>query len=180
LQVTTVQRAEFQAPNRETRAAAPTPTAPGESLTLLADRPGVAATSEGSAVLTSAQSRTARAEIAPAAAARQMTEQLDQMRDGLRHETRIESGTIAATAATSLGLSVGYVIWVLRGGVLLSTLVSSLPAWRLVDPLPVLGRMEGEDDADADDSLESLVDGDDDATDSAPESLPREPEAATV
>ncbi|HYC44258.1 MAG TPA: cadherin-like domain-containing protein [Burkholderiales bacterium] len=153
-----VQRAEFQPPNRETRTTIPTTLASEiQSLVLLSERSETQ--SESSGVLTSSQSRAARADIAPAAAARQMTEQMDQMRDGLRHETRIESGTIAATAATSLGLSVGYVIWVLRGGVLLSTLVSSLPAWRLVDPLPVLGRMDAEDDGEGDDSLESLVDG---------------------
>ena len=64
-------------------------------------------------------------------------------------------------AATSLGLSVGYVLWLLRGGVLLSSLLSSLPAWRLVDPLPILGRLDDEDDEDdeqdEDDSLEALV-----------------------
>jgi hypothetical protein len=53
-------------------------------------------------------------------------------------------------------------VWLLRGGVLVSTLLSSLPAWRLVDPLPVLGRIDddADDDADeseSDDSLESLV-----------------------
>ena len=47
-------------------------------------------------------------------------------------------------------------LWLVRGGVLLSSLLSSLPAWRALDPLPVLakgGRREDEED----DSLESLV-----------------------
>jgi hypothetical protein len=93
-----------------------------------------------------------------------MIVQMDQMRDELREEGKVEASTIAATAATSLSLSVGYVIWLLRGGVLLSTLVSSVPAWRFVDPLPVLGRMDGEDgmDDEGDDSLESLVAHNDD------------------
>ncbi|HEV7802847.1 MAG TPA: hypothetical protein VGP15_17355, partial [Burkholderiales bacterium] len=48
------------------------------------------------------------------------------------------------------------------GGVLLSTVLYSLPAWRSLDPLPVLERMDGEDDGESDDdgpddSLESLV-----------------------
>jgi hypothetical protein len=50
------------------------------------------------------------------------------------------------------------VIWLLRGGVLATSLLSSLPAWRFVDPLPVLARMrQGDDEDDTDDSLESLV-----------------------
>jgi hypothetical protein len=86
---------------------------------------------------------------------------LDQLRDDLQDESRIEADSVALTTAATLGLSVGYVFWLLRGGVLLSTLLSSLPAWRLVDPLPILGRFdEDEDDDEAeepDESLESLV-----------------------
>jgi hypothetical protein len=44
----------------------------------------------------------------------------------------------------------------MRAEVLLGTLLSSMPAWRVVDPLPVLGRLTEDDDED-DDSLESLV-----------------------
>ena len=59
--------------------------------------------------------------------------------------------------AASTSLSVGYVIWLLRGGVLLSSLLSSLPAWRLVDPLPVLSRLSDDTDDEDDASLEELV-----------------------
>jgi hypothetical protein len=59
--------------------------------------------------------------------------------------------------AVGASFSVGYVIWLLRGGVLATSLLSSLPAWRFVDPLPVLARMRQDDDDDSDDSLESLV-----------------------
>jgi hypothetical protein len=38
-------------------------------------------------------------------------------------------------------------------------LLSSLPAWRLVDPLPIVGRIDddAETDESADDSLEAIV-----------------------
>ena len=42
------------------------------------------------------------------------------------------------------------VLWLLRGGALLASLLSSLPAWRLIDPLPVLSRVDDEEDADED------------------------------
>lgn len=43
---------------------------------------------------------------------------------------------------TGVSLSVGVVTWALRAGGILSSLLASLPAWRFVDPLPVLERAE--------------------------------------
>ncbi|MEO8004092.1 MAG: DUF4347 domain-containing protein [Betaproteobacteria bacterium] len=83
---------------------------------------------------------------------------LDRLRDGLQDQSRAEAIVVASTAAASLGLSVGYVLWLLRGGVLISSMLSSLPAWRMVDPLPILGRLDEDEDENAeDDSLESIV-----------------------
>ena len=108
------------------------------------------------------QSSTAASSTAAAVESRAMVEQLDQMRDGLQEHSKLEASVTAASAAAGMSLSVGYVVWLLRGGVLVSTLLSSLPAWRLIDPLPVLGRMDDDTDGDgdeneSDDSLESLV-----------------------
>ena len=49
---------------------------------------------------------------------------------GITLTTSIAVSTITATA--------GYLLWSLRGGFLMATLVSSLPAWSHLDPLPVL------------------------------------------
>jgi hypothetical protein len=72
--------------------------------------------------------------------------------------------TVAAETATivSGGLAVGYVLWLIRGGYLLSSLLSSMPAWRLVDPLPILDYLDDESLADRrredeDESLEELL-----------------------
>jgi len=51
---------------------------------------------------------------------------------------------------------VGYLLWLIRGGTLMGSVLSSLPAWRLVDPLPVLGSL-GDDLDNDDESLESMV-----------------------
>jgi len=62
-------------------------------------------------------------------------------------------GSIGITS----GLSVGYLIWLVRGGTLMGSMLSSLPAWRFVDPLPVLGTLV--DDVEGDEeSLQSMVD----------------------
>ena len=46
---------------------------------------------------------------------------------------------MVGTAVTvSTGLTVGYVVWMIRGGLLLSSLIAQMPAWRLIDPLVVL------------------------------------------
>jgi hypothetical protein len=82
---------------------------------------------------------------------------LDRLREGLQEQSRADALIVATTAAASLGLSVGYVLWLLRGGVLVSSMLSSLPAWRLVDPLPILGRLDEDDEEADDDSLESLL-----------------------
>ena len=56
------------------------------------------------------------------------------------HQVVIGSSAIATTS-----LSVGYVIWMLRGGSLLVSLVSTLPAWSSFDPLPILNKFDEED-----------------------------------
>ena len=68
-----------------------------------------------------------------------------------------ERNIIVSSVATGAGMSIGYVLWLLRGGLLLSSLLSSLPAWRFVDPLPVLGRLQDDDDDQDDDSVEAMV-----------------------
>jgi len=64
---------------------------------------------------------------------------LDRIRDNTNQTTDFEQQRVASTIAVSTGLSIGYVAWLIRSGVLLSTVLSSLPAWHFVDPLPVLG-----------------------------------------
>jgi hypothetical protein len=72
-----------------------------------------------------------------------------------------EQTYVASSVAVSSGLSIGYVIWLLRSGVLLTALLSSVPAWQFVNPLLVLGspvkktRQKGQEDLE-DDSLESM------------------------
>lgn len=61
---------------------------------------------------------------------------------------------VASTALVSSGLSVGYVLWLARGGVLAACLMSSVPAWASVDPLPVLKNMRRNADNLADEGSE--------------------------
>lgn len=73
---------------------------------------------------------------------------------------KVEALVVGSSTAVAGSLSVGYVMWLVRGGVLLSSLMSSLPAWRVLDPLPILGRSrDDEEESDGegpDDPLERL------------------------
>ncbi|MCA9063758.1 MAG: cadherin domain-containing protein, partial [Planctomycetaceae bacterium] len=61
------------------------------------------------------------------------------------------------TAFVSSSLTVGYVVWLLRGGSLLTAFLSSLPAWKTFDPLPILEAQEEFNANDEDESLLSMV-----------------------
>jgi hypothetical protein len=79
------------------------------------------------------------------------------MREQVDNSIKLQSVMVGSGAAVTGTLSVGYVIWLLRGGLLVSSLLSSLPAWHAIDPLPVLGRTEqDEDEGDEADPLERL------------------------
>jgi hypothetical protein len=86
---------------------------------------------------------------------------LDRVRDAFNGITTTEKTYVASSIAVSTGLSIGYVIWLLRSGVLLTALLSSVPAWQFVNPLLVLARpsekkrQQGSDDLE-EDSLESM------------------------
>jgi hypothetical protein len=66
----------------------------------------------------------------------------------------------------SVAASVIYILWTIRAGYLLASLLSSMPAWTFVDPLPILDhfndlndpdrRKRGKNDDD-DESLQNLV-----------------------
>jgi hypothetical protein len=81
---------------------------------------------------------------------------IDEVQRRLLQEASTHRTELAAALAATGGLSIGYVIWLIRGGVLASSMLSALPAWQLIDPLPILAtvgaagaarrRAEGEDD----------------------------------
>ena len=81
---------------------------------------------------------------------------LDSIRDNVETELVLTKAKVGSTVAVSTGLSVGYVMWLIRGGVLVSSMLSSLPAWRFVDPLPVLSHLSDDEDED-DESLSAMV-----------------------
>ncbi len=82
---------------------------------------------------------------------------LNDLRDELVLENRTSETVVGGSLALSAGMSVGYVVWLARSGVLLSSIMTSLPAWRFMDPLPVLANMNTEHTEQDRESLESMV-----------------------
>jgi hypothetical protein len=87
---------------------------------------------------------------------RNMAESFDRVREELLLEDRARATTLGAYTVASAGFTVGYALWLARGGALVASLAAALPAWAMVDPLPVLGqvrkrrdddRSQGADDA---------------------------------
>ena len=83
---------------------------------------------------------------------------LDSMREELNEGSDVQQAVVGSSLAVSAGMSAGYVAWLARSGVLLSSVMSTLPVWRFVDPLPVLTSTGGAAGGDGE-SLESLVSG---------------------
>lgn len=82
--------------------------------------------------------------------------QLDRLRSDVQDELQLDKSVTITVAGMSLGLSLVYVLWLIRGGVLMGSYLSALPAWRVLDPLPVLSRVDDEADED-DEALDAVA-----------------------
>jgi hypothetical protein len=89
---------------------------------------------------------------------------LDELQRQMAEGSLDQRSVVASSIAVTSGLSIGYVVWLVRGGVLASSMLSALPAWKLIDPLPVLAaagavkRHRGPPAADADSDVERFFD----------------------
>jgi len=82
---------------------------------------------------------------------------LDAVKEEMAGDHQLTKVYLGSAIVSSVGLSVGYVVWLLRGGMLLGSLLSSLPAWQILDPLPILARKKDGEHSDDDESLESIL-----------------------
>jgi hypothetical protein len=82
---------------------------------------------------------------------------LDALKDETVQEINFDKTVVGSTIAVSTGVSVGYVIWLIRSGMLLTSMLASMPAWQIADPMPILTQLKDNEDNDDDDSLESIL-----------------------
>jgi hypothetical protein len=67
---------------------------------------------------------------------------MEEMAAGIVEESvldKLENNVVSATfKGTTLVLSAGYLVWVLRTGALLASVAAAFPMWARFDPLPIL------------------------------------------
>ncbi len=103
---------------------------------------------------------------------------IDQLRDEYEDEVRLQEIVIGSGFAVSGGISLAYVLMLARSGVLLSSVLSTLPAWRLVDPFPILsnfGQTPGDEDSESLQSIAESSNGDKEQSEAAEDADNKEP-----
>lgn len=88
-------------------------------------------------------SAASNAPLAALAIQSHLWQDLDSMREKMTSDAplRVWAGT---ASVVSMGLPVVYLLYALRAGTMLSSLLSSIPAWRMVDPLPILDHLSAD------------------------------------
>ena len=82
---------------------------------------------------------------------------LDDFKKEASDDVTYYKTVIGSAIAVSTGLSVGYVVWLIRGGMLLSSVLFSMPAWQIADPLPLLAHSNDEEDEEDGETLETII-----------------------
>ena len=91
-----------------------------------------------------------------------LAQALDSLRRGMGGLESADDvdGVFVLRISTGVGavLSVGVVSWILRGGALAATFLSTIPMWKGFDPLPMLmGRRKKDDEEERDDSDDEKI-----------------------
>jgi hypothetical protein len=86
-----------------------------------------------------------------------LRDSLDAIKKENVKDIQFDKAVVGSAIAASTGLSIGYVVWLIRGGMLLTSVLSSMPAWQIADPLPVLARIKDDSDPEDDETLETII-----------------------
>ncbi|MCA9061894.1 MAG: DUF2341 domain-containing protein [Planctomycetaceae bacterium] len=80
--------------------------------------------------------------------------EMKDMKSQVDGQLNLGRTVVGSVGVVTTGVSVGYLIWAVRGGMLLSGLLAQMPAWRMVDPLLIVDRLEADEEGE---SIHSLV-----------------------
>ncbi len=67
-----------------------------------------------------------------------LDEVIERLEEAVASETEDQVHVTRIAAASGVTLSVGFVVWALRSTALLTSLFATIPAWQMLDPLPVV------------------------------------------
>jgi hypothetical protein len=82
---------------------------------------------------------------------------LDEFQQSVGTDLQVRNIAIGSVGTVVSGFTVGYVLWALRSGLLLTSVLASLPAWTMFDPLAIASVSGQNDDDDPEDSLEQII-----------------------
>ncbi|GAC1525362.1 MAG: hypothetical protein NVS2B4_01250 [Ramlibacter sp.] len=85
------------------------------------------------------------------------SEQFIEGLDRLRWQLDLDRTAAITVSGLVTGLPLIYALWLIRSGLLLGSYLSAVPAWRLLDPLPVLGRANDDEENEDDEPLPSIL-----------------------
>jgi hypothetical protein len=86
-----------------------------------------------------------------------MCDEFDELNKLLVDDDILHQWMVGSAVGLTTGLTVGYVFWSVRAGYLLTSLIAQVPAWRIIDPLPILDSLDESSLATDNESLESIV-----------------------
>lgn len=82
-------------------------------------------------------------------------EHISDFEEKLTNNVPMHGRVVGSVGVVTTGFSVGYLIWAVRGGMLLSGVLSQIPAWTMLDPLMVI---DGDGKDDDKESLQMIMD----------------------
>jgi nucleoside permease NupC len=80
---------------------------------------------------------------------------LNQNSERMETQSSVAEVLLGGTAAIASSITVGYLVWLIKGGQVLAAIMANLPAWQLIDPLPILNSII--DDDEDEDSLHKII-----------------------
>jgi hypothetical protein len=93
-------------------------------------------------------------EVMYQAVASQAHEQTRELQKELGQQVAARGRVVGSVSVVTTGFSVGYLLYLVRGGMLLSGLLTQIPTWSMLDPLMVIDGVGRDDDKE---SLESIM-----------------------
>ncbi|MCA9051091.1 MAG: cadherin domain-containing protein, partial [Planctomycetaceae bacterium] len=81
---------------------------------------------------------------------------LNNLRRDVQADLNFDNAVIGSVATVGTSITVGYIMWAVRGGMLLSGLLAQMPVWTMIDPLLIVDSAgSAEEDGD---SIRDIVD----------------------
>lgn len=83
--------------------------------------------------------------------------ELNSLQQQFQGEINSLSFSSGVMSSTGVALTIGYTVWTVQAGYIAAALLSSVPVWQTIDPLPILATQQALDISESDDDDDSLA-----------------------